>query len=42
VEIMVVAFFPSTLRDLIAFTILLIILSVKPTGLFGVARRTKI
>ncbi len=42
VEIMVVAFFPSTFRDLIAFTILLLILSVKPTGLFGVARRTKI
>jgi branched-chain amino acid transport system permease protein len=42
VEIMVVAFFPSTLRDLIAFTILLIILWLKPTGLYGVARRTKI
>jgi branched-chain amino acid transport system permease protein len=42
VEIMVVAFFPSTFRDLIAFTILLLILWRKPTGLFGVARRTKI
>ncbi len=42
VEIMVVAFFPSTLRDLIAFAILLVILTLKPTGLFGVARRTKI
>jgi len=42
VEIMVVAFFPSTFRDLIAFSILLLILSLKPTGLFGVARRTKI
>jgi len=42
VEVMVVAFFPSTFRDLIAFTILLIILSMKPTGLFGVARRQKI
>lgn len=42
VEIMVVAFFPSTYRDLIAFSILLLILSIRPTGLFGVARRTKI
>lgn len=42
VEIMVVAFFPSTFRDLIAFSILLLILSIRPTGLFGVARRTKI
>jgi len=42
VEIMVVAFFPSTFRDLIAFTILLLILSIRPTGLFGVAQRTKI
>jgi len=42
VEIMVVAFFPSTYRDLIAFAILLVILSLKPTGLFGVARHQKI
>ena len=42
VEIFVAAFFPSTLRDLIAFSILLIFLSVKPTGIFGVARATKI
>jgi branched-chain amino acid transport system permease protein len=42
VEIFVAAFFPSTLRDLIAFTILLIFLSFKPTGIFGVARATKI
>jgi branched-chain amino acid transport system permease protein len=42
VEIFVVAVFPSTLRDLIAFSSLLIFLSIKPTGLFGVARRTKI
>ncbi|QJT09264.1 branched-chain amino acid ABC transporter permease [Oceanidesulfovibrio marinus] len=42
VEIMVVAFFPSTYRDLIAFTILLVILTYKPTGLFGVARFQKI
>ncbi len=42
VEIMVVAFFPSTYRDLIAFTVLLVILSFKPTGLFGIAKTTKI
>ncbi|MBF0529679.1 MAG: branched-chain amino acid ABC transporter permease [Deltaproteobacteria bacterium] len=42
VEIMVVAVFPSTFRDLIAFTILLLILAMKPTGLFGVARYQKI
>ncbi|MGX9367205.1 branched-chain amino acid ABC transporter permease [Desulfoplanes sp. PS50] len=42
VEILVVAFFPSTYRDLIAFSILLIILCIKPTGLFGVAKTTKI
>jgi len=42
VEILVVAFFPSTFRDLIAFSILLLILSIKPTGLFGVAKTTKI
>ena len=42
IEIFVAAFFPSTLRDLIAFTILLIFLSFKPTGMFGVARADKI
>ena len=42
IEILVVAFFPSTYRDLIAFSILLVILYIKPTGLFGVARTTKI
>lgn len=42
VEILVVAFFPSSYRDLIAFSVLLIILSIKPTGLFGVAKTTKI
>ncbi len=42
VEIFVAAVFPSTLRDLIAFSALLIFLSIKPTGLFGVTRRTKI
>jgi branched-chain amino acid transport system permease protein len=42
VEILVVAVLPSTYRDLIAFTVLLIILSIKPTGLFGIAKTTKI
>ena len=42
VEILVVAFFPSTFRDLIAFSILMVILVYKPTGLFGVAKTTKI
>ncbi|HID88143.1 MAG TPA: branched-chain amino acid ABC transporter permease [Anaerolineales bacterium] len=50
VEIFVVAlgqipgleFLSSTYRDLIAFTILLLILTFRPTGLFGVARRQKV
>lgn len=42
IEIFVAAVFPSTFRDLIAFSILLIFLSIKPTGIFGVAKVTKI
>ncbi len=42
IEILVVSFFSSNLKDLIAFTILLIILVIKPTGFFGVAKSTKI
>ncbi|MDR3044002.1 MAG: branched-chain amino acid ABC transporter permease [Desulfovibrio sp.] len=42
IEIMVAAFLPSTFRDLFAFTILLMILWQRPTGLFGVAKTTKI
>ncbi|NJB69306.1 branched-chain amino acid transport system permease protein [Desulfobaculum xiamenense] len=42
IEIGVAAVFPSTLRDLLAFSILLVILWWKPTGLFGVAKTTKI
>lgn len=42
VEIFVAAFFPSTLRDLIAFTILLVFLTLKPTGIFGKAQTIKI
>jgi branched-chain amino acid transport system permease protein len=35
IEIFVAAVFPSTLRDLIAFSIILIILSFRPHGFFG-------
>ncbi|WP_419778737.1 branched-chain amino acid ABC transporter permease [Maridesulfovibrio sp.] len=42
IEVGVVALFPSTFRDLFAFSILLVILWVKPTGIFGVAKTTKI
>lgn len=41
-QIYVAAFLPSTYRDLITFTVFLVILAVRPTGLFGVARRTKV
>jgi branched-chain amino acid transport system permease protein len=42
VEIMVAAFLPSTFRDLFAFSILLIILWKRPTGIFGLPLTTKI
>jgi branched-chain amino acid transport system permease protein len=42
VEIFVAAIWPSTYRDLIAFVVLLLIITLRPTGLFGVARRTKV
>lgn len=42
IEIFTAAVFPSTFRDLIAFSILLIFLTLKPTGIFGVARAQKI
>ena len=42
IQVFVVAFLPSTYRDLIAFSLLLLVLTVRPTGLFGVARRTKV
>ena len=42
IEVGVVTVFPSTYRDLFAFTILLIILWMKPTGLFGMPQSTKI
>ena len=42
VEIMVAAFLPSTYRDLFAFSILLLILWQRPTGIFGMPQTTKI
>ncbi len=42
IEIGVVSVFPSTFRDLFAFSILLGILWIKPTGLFGMPQSTKI
>jgi branched-chain amino acid transport system permease protein len=42
IEIFIVAFFPSSFKDLVSFVILLIILVLKPTGFFGVAKSAKI
>ena len=42
IEVGVVTLFPSTYRDLFAFSILLMILWIKPTGLFGMPQSTKI
>jgi len=42
IEVGVVTVFPSTYRDLFAFSILLLILWMKPTGLFGMPQSTKI
>jgi branched-chain amino acid transport system permease protein len=42
VEVMVTAFLPSTFRDLFAFSILLLILWKRPTGIFGLPLTTKI
>jgi branched-chain amino acid transport system permease protein len=42
VEIMVAAFLPSTFRDLFTFSILLIILWRRPTGIFGMPATSKI
>ena len=41
-EIFVATLFPSSFRDLISFGVLLLILTFRPTGIFGVARRTKV
>jgi branched-chain amino acid transport system permease protein len=42
IEIFSATLFPSSFRDLIAFSILMLILTLRPTGLFGLARRTKV
>lgn len=42
VEIFVTAFLPSSYKDLVSFVILLVILTLKPTGFFGVAKGAKI
>lgn len=42
IEIFVVAFFPSSYKDLVSFVILLVIMTLKPTGFFGMAKSTKI
>lgn len=41
-EIFVATLFPSTYRDLIAFGVLLLIMTLRPTGIFGIAQRTKV
>lgn len=42
IEIFVAAFFPSTLRDLIAYSIILLILVFRPHGLFGEAHTAQL
>lgn len=42
IEIFVASVFPSTFRDLISFGILMLLLSVKPTGILGTLRHQKI
>jgi branched-chain amino acid transport system permease protein len=42
IEIFIVVPFPSSFKDLVSFLILLIIMVLKPTGFFGVAKSTKI
>jgi branched-chain amino acid transport system permease protein len=41
-QIPALSFLSSTYRDLVAYALLLAILVVKPTGIFGVARRQKV
>ncbi|MFN8642096.1 MAG: branched-chain amino acid ABC transporter permease [Candidatus Binatia bacterium] len=41
-EIAVVAFFPSTYRDFVAFTLLVVLLIFRPTGLLGVEEVQKV
>lgn len=41
-EIFVTAFFPSTYRDVVAFSLLLILLIFRPYGIFGMPRAQKV
>lgn len=42
IEIFVATIFPSTLRDLIAYSIILVILTYRPRGFFGMEHSTKL
>jgi len=42
IEIFSATIFPSTYRDLIAFGILMLILTLRPNGIYGTAQRTKV
>jgi len=42
VEIMVVAFFPSTYRDFVSFSLLLLLLIFRPYGILGKPRPQKV
>ena len=42
VEIMVAAFLPSTYRDVVAFTLLLVLLVLRPYGILGQPRVQKV
>ncbi len=42
IEIFVATIFPSTLRDLIAYSIIILILTYKPRGFFGMEHSTKL
>ena len=42
VEIMVVAFLPSTYRDFVAFTLLLLLIVIRPYGILGQPRTQKV
>ncbi|MCW5198994.1 branched-chain amino acid ABC transporter permease, partial [Desulfobulbus sp. F3] len=42
IEIFTAMFFPSTFRDLIAYTVILIILTFRPRGFFGMAHSTQL
>jgi len=41
-EILVVAFLPSTYRDFVAFSLLIILLLFKPYGIFGKPKTEKV